>query len=434
MVCDYPDSYIGSKTATLFPLHSLRVSLITVYVMDGHVPLPVVAKLLAGHSRLIMSLYYVKLTPSVMAAKMQEAHDNLDKHEEKSLRAFLMDADLNQIQAKVAFHDKDSLEAALDAGNPVGWTALHHGLCLMGANTSQAVEAGKTLGGCWNGGSIINDSKDPRHRVYAPVPHGNPSNCVRCRWFLSSSRYLPALVAHFNQLGYKAFAAANLAADLEGQLEALKDKQFEASSSGQPFVEQNQLAELQRRYETEITEADEFVKDWIATFSLISRIMDIEQQRTESNHQNQLIAVGDQDSVRYSLQFTETTSELLHLSLLCEDAEIYFDLKDSLVKTPVVQKRAEHLNKILMKQGFDPLFMELDDEQKLIAGNAFMRAMAQMADPDNTLVGYKKVVGYLETEDYLRDNRLLKAGLDELTQQAVSLQSLRYDDKRLESQ
>ena len=243
----------------------------------------------------------------------------------------------------------------------------------------------------------------------------------------------PALVAHFNQLGYKAFVAANLAADLEGQLEALKDKQFEAASSGQFFAEKDQLAKLQRRYETEITEADEFVKDWIATFNLISRIMDIEQQGTESNDQNQLIAVGDQDSVRYSLQFTETPSELLHLSLLCEDAEVYFDLKDSLTKTPVIQKRAEHLNKILMKQGFEPLFMEMDDDQKLMAGNAFMRAMVKMADPDNKLVGYKKVVGYLDTEDYLRDNRLLKVGLDELTQQAVSLKSLRYDrNERLE--
>ena len=63
-----------------------------------------------------------------------------------------------------------------------------------------------------------------------------------------------------------------------------------------------------------------------------------------------------------------------------------------------------------------------------------MRAMVKMADPDNTLVGYKKVVGYLDTEDYLRDNRLLKAGLDELTQQAVSLKSLRYDrNEQLES-
>ena len=119
-------------------------------------------------------------------------------------------------------------------------------------------------------------------------------------------------------------------------MEALKDKQFEAASSGQFFDEKDQLAKLQRRYETEITEADEFVKDWIATFNLISRIMDIEKQRTESNDQNQLIAVGDQDSVRYSLQFTETPSELLHLSLLCEDAEIYFDLKDSLIKSVLV--------------------------------------------------------------------------------------------------
>ena len=422
-VKDYPEGKkSGVKTATLFPLHSLRVSLITSYAIDGKIPIPVISKLLAGHSRIIMTLHYIKLSTSVVTRKMEEAHCLIEKEEQQSLQSFLKDAELSQIEANTAFHNKNTLQTTLNPRNPIGWQVMHHGLCLMGRNTERA---NSTTGGCWNGGAIIRDAKESCNRVYGPVPHG-PLNCVRCRFFITSTRYLAALVAHFNQLGYKAFQAAQLATDIEGQLEALKDKNFETLNQNLPFTEQHQLLELQRRYEIGIKEADEFVKDWIATFNLISRIMDIKEQKAEGGSHNQLVAVGDQDSVRYSLQYTETTSELLHLSLLCEDAEIYFDLKDSLFKTPAIQKRAEHLNKILMKQGFEPLFMEMDDEQKLMAGNAFMRAMAKKAASDNSLVGYKKAVGYLETEDYLRDNSLLKAGLDELTQRAVSLKSLRY--------
>ena len=68
----------NAMVSTLFPLHSLRVSLITAYVMDTQLPLPVISKLLAGHTRLLMTIYYTKITPSVMATKMDEAHAQLD--------------------------------------------------------------------------------------------------------------------------------------------------------------------------------------------------------------------------------------------------------------------------------------------------------------------------------------------------------------------
>src|ERR1039457_2148150 len=51
---------LGSYSTTHFPLHSLRVSLITAYALEGGVPMPVLSKLIAGHARLIMTIYYVK--------------------------------------------------------------------------------------------------------------------------------------------------------------------------------------------------------------------------------------------------------------------------------------------------------------------------------------------------------------------------------------
>ncbi|EGM77962.1 hypothetical protein Rhein_1908 [Rheinheimera sp. A13L] len=423
LVTDYPEGAGQSvKVATLFPLHSLRVSLITAYTMDTQLPLPVISKLLAGHTRLLMTIYYNKITPSVMAEKMGEAHDALDAKSKQSVRNFLKDASMEQIQCKMVYHNQDSIESVLVNRNPIGWEERSYGLCLVGGNTVKSDEV-STLGGCWNGGELIRDGNVAHNRIYDSVPHG-PENCIRCRWFITEARYLPALNAQFNQLSYKAHQAANLSVEIEGELEALKDEQFFCEEQDGPFIKQNELQALQRRYEKQQVEADEYAKDWVACFELINKIIRVEETRGESDTKDKLIAVGSEKDVIHALKFVETDSELLHLSLLCEDAEFYPDLQDELRKTPAIQKRSIQLSRVLIKKGFEPIFMEMDDKQQLIAANAMMRQMAKIADPDDKLEGYRKVANYIEAGAYLEDNNLLRAGMTAITDKALYLGNL----------
>ena len=423
LVVDYPEGTLkGDKVATLFPLHSLRVSLITAYTMDTQLPLPVISKLLAGHTRLLMTIYYNKITPSVMAEKMDEAHGELDAKSKQSVRNFLKDASMEQIQCKMVYHSDDSIQAALVNRNPIGWEERSCGLCLVGGNTVKSDEV-STLGGCWNGGEAINDSKAAANRIYASVPHG-PENCPRCRWFITEARYLPALNAHFNQLSYKAHQAANLSVEIEGELEALKDEQFFCEEQGKPFIKHDELQALQRRYEKQQVEADEYAKDWIACFELIHKIIRVEEARNVDDTKDKLIAVGSEQDVSHALKFIETDSELLHLSLICDDAEFYPDLQDELRKTPAIQKRSMQLSRVLMKKGFEPIFMEMDDKQQLIAANAMLRHMAKIADPDDKLEGYRKVANYIEAGEYLTDNKLFSEGIHALTDKAINLNSI----------
>lgn len=402
---------------TLFPLHSLRVSLITAYTMDTQLPLPVISKLLAGHTRLLMTIYYNKITPSVMAWKMQEAHEQIETTEIRSVKGFLEDQSLEQIHCKMAYHKQDSIDAALANRNPIGWEDRAHGLCLVGGNTVQPDEA-STLGGCWNGGELIKDSTVSPHRVYGAVPHG-PENCVRCRWFITEARYLPELNALFNQLSFKAHQAANLAVELEAELEELKDEEYFAEEQQIPFVKQAELQALQRRHEKQLVEADEYTKDWIATFNLIKRIVEIEETRNADDTSDKLIAVGSEEDISPSLKFVETDSELLHLSLLCDDAEFYPDLLDDLRKTPAIEKLSISLSRILMRNGVDPVFMEMDDKQRLISMNAMIRHMAKIADPEDKMEGYRKVADYLEAGKFLQDHKLLDEGLSELRENSI---------------
>ncbi|WP_281189075.1 gamma-mobile-trio integrase GmtZ [Vibrio harveyi] len=423
LVVDYPKGTAkGGMVATLFPLHCLRVSLITAYTMDTQLPLPVISKLLAGHTRLLMTIYYNKITPPVMAEKMDEAHGELDAKSKQSVRNFLKDASMEQIQCKMVYHSDDSIQAALVNRNPIGWEERSCGMCLVGGNTVKSDEV-STLGGCWNGGELLKDSKVAANRIYSSVPHG-PENCPRCRWFITEARYLPTLNAHFNQLSYKAHQAANLSVEIEGELEALKDEQFFCEEQGKPFIKHDELQALQRRHEKQQVEADEYAKDWIACFELIQKIIRVEETRNEDDSKDKLIAVGSEQDVSHALKFIETDSELLHLSLLCDDAEFFPDLQDELRKIPAIQKRSMQLSRVLMKKGFEPIFMEMDDKQQLIAANAMLRQMAKIADPDDKLEGYRKVASYIEAGEYLTDNKLFSEGIHALTDKAINLDGI----------
>lgn len=310
----------------------------------------------------------------------------------------------------MAYHDGKAIEAALVNRNPMGWENRHHGLCLAGGNTVRA-EENKSVAGCWNGGELLRDSDTASQRVYNSVPHGF-ENCVRCRWFITDARYLPALNAHLNFMSYKSHEAANLAVKLEGELEVMEELKYEAETQGKPFTQHRQLQALQRRYEKQLVEADEYTKDWIATFGLILRIIEIEQGRTESDTANKLVAVGSKNDIKVG--FMETKSELLQLSLLCEDAEIYPDMLDDVKKTSTIERRAQCLSRFMMRKGYMPQLLLLDKDQQLIAANAMMRQMALQANPTDKLDGYKQVANYLELEQFMTDSKLLETGIDAL--------------------
>ncbi len=402
------------KAVVHFPLHSLRVSLITCYTMDTDLPLPVISKLLAGHTRLLMTIYYNKITPSMMASKMKEVSSQLDAKSEESLKNFLADAEFNQIKLRTAYNQDryDSTLLAISKRNPVGWEGRSIGLCLMGGNTINNGEL-NTLGGCWNGGPIIKDAANPEHRVYAPVPHG-PENCVRCRWFVTDATYLDQLTSTFNQISYKAHQAAELAIEIEAELDSLKDELYLAEDQGRPFIKQQKLQELERRFERQRVEADEYAKDYIATFNLLKRIIEIENGREDDDSAQKLVAVGSGDDLNVSMRFMDTQSELLHLSLLCDDAECYPEIHDVLRKSPAIEKRNRSLSRMLAQSGYKPVFLEMDDKTAMIAGNAIMRKMALISNPDDKLEGFRTAANYIEAQEYLSDHGLLSESINAL--------------------
>lgn len=377
-----------SKTysTTLFPLHSLRVSLITALALEGQVPFPILQKLV-GHSRLLMTLYYTKPGATHIRDVLLGAAERLDGQKESSIQNFLLDTAHNELLQRAICNSVPSLAAAIPqhpaARNPIGWMPMHHGLCLVGGNTSELEDNG-AVGGCYNGGANIGSPSAPK---YGPVPGGS-RNCVRCRWFVTEPHHLPALAAHFNTLAFHFDEARNACLVREQELQGLKKQRADAEDAGHPFARQDAYRQAERVWESAMKRFSDLAEDLVACWRLIDRCkaaLDASQ-----GDGTQLVTVGQVTDVQVAIE--ESESELLQLAGVCENVEIYPDLQPG----KAIFRRSQLLDAVLYRENRPPLFMMLSEQEQLLAGNAFMRRLAQQMDPSNPALGQREVIRLMD--------------------------------------
>ncbi|WP_321784867.1 integrase family protein [Paraburkholderia sp. J94] len=383
-----PEEQTGKTT--LFPLHSLRVSLITALALEGQVPFPVLQKLV-GHSRLIMTLYYTKPGATHIRDVLLGAAQQLEENKAASIQNFLLDTEHDALLRKAICNSVPSLAAAVPlhpaARNPAGWMPMHHGLCVVGGNTSEVEENG-AVGGCYNGGAMTSKPTSSENPKHGPVPGGS-RNCVRCRWFVTEPHYLPALAAHFNTLAYHFDEARNTCLAHETALQKLKKEKADAENIGRTFAQMESLRQAERVWESAMKRFSDLAEDIVACWRLVERCkaaLESEQENTGSR----MIAVGTENDLH--IAFDETDSELLQLTGVCESIEMYPDLEPG----KAVFRRSQLLDVALYRDGLPPMFMLLNENEQLRVGNAFMRSLAQKMNPANTALGQRDVVQLMD--------------------------------------
>lgn len=381
-----PPEEQNNGLTTLFPLHSLRVSLITALAMEGQVPFPILQKLV-GHSRLLMTLYYTKPGATHIRDVLHGAAERLEERKESSIQNFLLDTTHDELLQKAICNSVPSLAAAIPqhpaARNPVGWMPMHHGLCLVGGNTSEREDNG-VVGGCYNGGPNLASSSAPK---YGPVPGGS-RNCVRCRWFVTEPHHLPALAAHFNTLAYHFDEARNACLAREQELQGLKKQKADAEDAGHPFACQGAYRQAERVWESAMKRFSDLAEDLVACWRLIERCK--AALDTTQGDGTQLVMVGEVADVRVA--FEETESELLQLSGVCESVGVYPDLEPG----KAVFRRSQLIDGVLYRDDLPPVFMLLSEQEQLLAGNAFMRRLAQQINPANPVLGQREVIRLMD--------------------------------------
>lgn len=379
-----------------FPLHSLRVSLITALALEGQVPFPVLQKI-AGHSRLIMTLYYTKLGTVFPQQALEEAAKRLDSRKAESIVTFLRNTEYKVLVKDAIANNSVAFAAAIPehpaARNPAGWMPMHHGLCLVGGNTVP-MDSNNSIGGCYNGGPNIGSESTPR---YAPTP-GGARNCVRCRWFVTEPHHIWALNAHANTLFYHSDEAVKQALKTERQLSELKSERANCEETGVPFQKQDLLSEVERLHETAMQRYSDLTEDVAATVRLMQRC--IEQARrlaADGGANGVLVAVGSALDVQMAVE--EVPSELLQLSGVCDAAKLYPDINPG----KAVFRRSQLLDAALAREGLPPMLMTLDEEEQLAAGNAFMNKLAHAVNPENPALGRRQVVSIMDEGRSLAD-------------------------------
>lgn len=298
-----PEESNGGQT-TLYPLYSLRVSLVTALALEGQVPFPILQKRV-GHSRLLMILYYIKPGATHINATLSDAARRLKTQKEASIHNFLLDTEHTQLLQQAICNSRSALAAVPEhpaSRNPAGWMPMHHGLCLVGGNTSE-VEGKRSIGGCYNGGPVIVPSHTTSPAKYGPVPGGS-RNCVRCRWFVTGLHHLPALVAHFNTIAYHFDEARNACLWHEAHLQELKRGRAAAEAAGEPFSELNALRQAERIWETSMKRFSDQAEDLVACWRLIERCKAASDNPTGNG--TALVAVGTGSDVDVAFEEIES--------------------------------------------------------------------------------------------------------------------------------
>lgn len=371
-----PNSYL----VTGFPLHALRVSLISYFILDLKLPIAVVSKMIAGHATIIMTLYYTKFGKAYMREVLSEAEKNELEAEQANHRRFIQEATFEQVTQRFAYVSEDAVRAAIQNNSAAAFVFDDKGICPNSA----------TL--CDVGGERIG-SESLNH--YAPVP-GFPQerNCVCCRFFLTGPAFLPGLIAHFNTVSEKTHRQSDRYNVLQDKLSYLEDQQREAERQNQPFLRYRELDQLNKYAEAEALILNKYMNDLQATNHLIQRSIQIAEDKTTDGVK--LVAKGCMADLKVG--FIESQSVLHQLEVVCENAVVYPDIDAGFATL----RRGQMLDAMLRYNGMDPVLMYLDQEEQLLVGNAVMQLIQARTG------SIKGALPYAECRLRLKDIGLLK--------------------------
>lgn len=353
-----PIEFIKNERITFYPLHSLRVSLITAYALDGGVPIQILSKMVAGHSTLIMTLYYTKPGISYITDTLNEAENKLNERQIESYEKFLRDNGIEEIQNNSACNDKIAYEAFINARESGGASIIvgDKGICPKGNF------------GCDCGGVFTNE--DTGKTTYGRVPGYPKMNCVRCRWFITGPAFLPGLVHHVNVIGYNISETSKRMLEFQNKFEELEDEKINCENNNIIFTKQSELLKYTELYKQEFQKNDELAMDYSSTYRLISKCIKLAHNApSDSEESFQLVTVASENDIQFSVRNAEFEFE--QLQVICNGAEIFPETDAS----KAILQRGQIIDSTLYKNGKAPVMFALSEKEQLIAGNQLMRIL-----------------------------------------------------------
>jgi hypothetical protein len=386
-----------------FTPHSMRVSLITIYVMEYNLDLSIIMKI-AGHSSIVMSVYYVKTQGVVLRKRVEEGEKRALKSQVDATQSMIEQLRIDEIKANLIGNSEETLNAlnnSIPAGN---YLFRDWGLC---------PHAGTR---CRDGGEIIGGTK-----VRSPVPIGylGGENCVRCRHFITGPAFIGGLLAIFQEISLyvqnKQSHHDELLQDeneLLKTLEAEDEREYICNKNYEEFDDTNRkeifasIRKTKSEYEVVAKKMDPLYCDLGAISTLIHQCQALLNQSNLSTNDDDtdlqlIIKEGHELQV-----IAEEVSHYDLLSEVCENAEIYQSASADLAITP----RTQLLDKMMLRNNLEPSLFTLTSNQQLKAGNQLNRLFKERLKSHvkvNDLIEGKLLLTDLEEHERIESVDLL---------------------------
>jgi len=386
--------------------HATRTSLITHLVLDGNVP-PAIMMKIAGHTRLIMTIYYTKVGLVDIQNAIREGAKKVEETKFETFERDLLSEREERMRDKAVFNAEDwktvlSINPA--DRTPLGWLHMHDGICFAGGNTGGE----PYTPGCHTGGAVIVAASETKKARHGPVP-GGVRNCCRCRWKASGKQHLLGLAATFDNRAYHMHKAKDEAIAAERDRNRVMQDKARVESSSQPYTRMRDLINAGRRHEQAIQKFQELALDVAALHRTIERVMALPDN---AEGPTGLAAQGDLITVNMVIDGVE--SELLQLAQICADVELFPDLDPGVA----IFEFAQLLDRAFEREGQPVILACLSEKEKLVAANAIMRELERKANPDNPYLGRQSVVEIMDRGESLE--KMLGVKLNSILQLASS--------------
>ena len=361
----------GSKGFTLnhyksqYTPHSMRVSLITAYVMEMGMPVEVVMKIV-GHSSIVMSIYYCKVT-------QHDIRERLEKGEKLALkekaRATQIQIESNKIEEakNQLVANNDELLSSLSNDIPTGnFMFRDYGICPYGASR------------CEDGGEEIGSSQ---LRAHVTSGYLGQQNCVRCRHFMTGPAFLGGLTSLANEVLLQANLQSDICAELAHKIDVLErkinkldqeeyfheiqNKAFDTELREQLEIDQRKL---ESEYESAAKKMDMFLCDLQATYKLVKQTQALTRASIESDTNE--FALLRQPEAELQIEIDEV-SPLQQLHEVCENATIFESANASIAIVP----RSQLLDRMAHINNLAPSLFMLNEKMQLEAGNQMVQLL-----------------------------------------------------------
>lgn len=379
----YPIQFIkkrypsGRPKEAHFTLHSLRVSGITNFAEFG-VPLNVLTEFLAGHSSILMNIWYQKLGFQTVSSVIQTAHSLMSpdavegqmRRWQAEFTAVVQGKEVPSSQIGEMIIAEGEVAGQIDRISPELWSIALDGFC----------PNGRTL--CHEGGPRIGTKGWTR----ATPVQGGHGNCPRCRFWATGPMFLAGQVIAANLLLYNVQEKGR-------RLEQVNDDLTNAQSRGQL----SEVEAVRSAIEKLSIDIENDLQTWVSRYVLIEKSLD-KMDEAEKSDVFQFVTSKeatvelsdlrdiDQDREKGSRIVFSQAGEFGLLEFVNQVCEVFPE-----VDIPSARyKKSMLLDRMIDREGGKAFFFSLNDREALRVGNqltSFLAKATSYTDLSRLLAG-----------------------------------------------